>query len=180
MATRRPRRKEVSTPKTGLLLGALGTFALVACAAPFVVIEVARGRLATQPCVVDATSPAAPNESFYSAAQVLDLVSRLPAVGARARTVSNEATHRCLAAFTDECAELRDHAVDAARVAEEARLGLRAEGSGVEAAHSAADWREYIDNDARFTTCSAWSAWMLWIDGHGVDSLDACPVCAPG
>jgi hypothetical protein len=179
MGTRRTRRKQEPQPRRGLLLGAIGALAAVTLLAPLVVVEVARGRLLAQPCVNGAHAPSAPNESFYSAAQVLDLVAIVPAIGRRARAVSTEATARCLEAFTTECAAVRDAAVDLARVAEETRLGLREPQAGVETAAGAANWREYIDEDARFATCSAWSEWMRWIDQHGVVSLDACPVCAP-
>lgn len=172
MTTRRTRRR-AAPDRTPLIAGSAVLAVLVAGAAPFAAIQVARSRIAADPCAGSAAS-GAPSQGFYSAVGLLDRLSALPAVGPRAAGIAREATTRCADVWVNACSAVLDPAVEAARAAQEARLGL-AEGTAPDASVS---WRDHVDRNAATELCGAWSRWASWIDGHGLDAAEACPVCA--
>src|SRR5690606_14383766 len=100
-------------------------------------------------------------------------VGRLPWLTAPAIAASDAAAARCLDAFADGCAQVRDAAVALAREA-------RARGQRDELAPRRLEWHASLDEAGRDDLCGRWEPWIGWLDDHGLDAAAACPVCVPG
>lgn len=117
----------------------------------------------------------APDARFDGALDLLDIVARFPGF-ATAGDRATEVAGQCLRAFHDACDEPRDRAVEQARLAVAAQLGVHDDSAGDVA--GGADWREHLDRDAVATLCDGWSDWRTWLDETGLDADAACAVCA--
>lgn len=163
-------RRTTSAPsRAPLWLGLSLAAGVVVLAAPFAVVEFARGDLDR-----DACRAGGPGLEFYSSHVLLDRVSVLPWVAARAQAVSSEAALACLEAMTADCGRVRDEALDHARQAQAAQLGV--EGSGPAAAGST-DWQVWVDAGERAEVCERWGGYRDWLTGHGLAATGACAVC---
>lgn len=159
-------------PQRALPVALVVTALLALVATPVALQARATHVIDNEPCARG--EQVAPDASLGTALGLLDVVARFPGF-ATAGERATEVAGRCLTAFHNACDAPRDEAVERARLAVAAQLGVRDDAAADVAGGT--DWRAQIDASAVQRLCDDWTAWRGWLDDTGLDADAACAVC---